>query len=174
MHISVHSPVLSKALLEGPSRATARGGGPGPTAATSSKGALCMSGTWPCPCPPACIQLAQGLLSWEQQFSLAPGLLATCPAVSDVPPPTTTLALFLAPWLDLASLPRSYLGPTVSVSFPISPISRCPSQNGRKIPSTCLSTGKGESKGGAQMELDPPTHVVLPLTAQAAAYVGHH
>lgn len=77
VYLAFPSAVLGKFLLEGAGRATASRGGSGLTAATSSKGALCVPGRQPCPCPPARIQLAQGLLSWEQQLSLAPGLPAT-------------------------------------------------------------------------------------------------
>lgn len=77
VHLNFPSPVLGKALLEGADRATGSRGGAGLTAATSSKDALCVPGRQPCLCPPACIQLAQELLSWEQQLSLAPRLSAT-------------------------------------------------------------------------------------------------
>lgn len=76
-HLGFPSPTLGKALLEGACGAMASREGSGPTAATSSKGALCAPGREPCPCPPASIQLALGLLSWEQQLSLVLGLPAT-------------------------------------------------------------------------------------------------
>lgn len=119
VHLNFPSPVLGKALLEGADRATGSRGGAGLTAATSSKGALCVPGRQPCLCPPACIQLAQALLSWEQQLSLAPRLPATralcLRGLPSYPGPSLTEPSFILPSLLLG---HSFLSPTPSVSCP--------------------------------------------------------
>lgn len=58
VHFSFPSPVVG-----GRGRAMGSREGSELTAATFSKDALCVSGRQPCPCPPACVQLAWGLLS---------------------------------------------------------------------------------------------------------------
>lgn len=129
MHLSFPSPVLGKALLKGACGATVSRGCSQLTAATSSKGTLCVSGRQPCPVPTRPHPAGTGAA--ELGAAAQPGARAlghTCPsspivsqASSAAPaPPTPSLppllpALLL--WLD------SYC-PSVSL-----PISRCPSRN---------------------------------------------
>lgn len=126
MHLSFPSPVLGKALLKGACRATGSRGCSQLTAATSSKGTLCVSGRQPCPVPTRLHPAGTGAA--ELGAAAQPGARAlghTCPSSRRLPPPPRPLPhrAFLPSFL------LSYSGWTLIAHSVSLPISRCPSRN---------------------------------------------